>query len=546
VLPEGSHDTGDPGTTNLYVGNLAPTLDEHTLKMAFGKYGPIASIKIMWPRDDDQRTRGRMSGFVAYMARQSAEEALEKMQGMVLHNSELRLGWSKAVQLPVMPCWPPPSGFEPGFSAGPAAAHDVAQHALPLPRVEVHLPRTTARLHLINTLASYVLLDGAAFENMICARERDNPVRGCGTRAAVLRLTCRREQDFAFLRDHASEEHVYYKWRVFSLAQGDSLEHWREQQFQMVQGGAVWIPPKLEDLRHVASAGLDTAGVDAGAPVAAELDDEERNAFEDILRSLTVERGSIRAAMLFALDHAPAAAEISDTLVQALTLRETPAAIKVARLFLLSDILHNSNAHPANAAAYRALLINRLPVVFESLHDAYSTLDSRITAQELRRRVTAVLRAWADWFMFGEHFLGGLEATFVGLRSSAAARLPDDASLRATLEAMPQEDLERRCRDNGLSVLAGRDGCIGRLLALDCFRRAQRGELPPEELDDLSHAPAEPHERGTWSVSEPPASRWASADAAPESEPARKRSRSPSESRGGEGSPRSSPRQRTH
>jgi U2-associated protein SR140 len=221
-------------------------------------------------------------------------------------------------------------------------------------------------------------------------------------------------------------------------------------------------------------------------------------------------------------------------------LPETPVAVKVARLFLLSDVLHNSNAAQANAAAYRSHLIGRLPLVFESLHEAYSALDSRITAQELRRRVTAVLRAWAEWFMFGEHFLGGLEATFVGLRSSAASRLVEDASLRAALEALSAEDLERRCRDNGLSTLAGRDGCIARLLALDCFRRAQRGELPPEEQEE-PQAPAEPHERGTWTVvSEPPASRWTSADAAPESESARKRSRSP----GAEGSPRRSPRKR--
>ena len=192
MLPEdagthkSSHDTGDPNTTNLYVGNLATTLDEHTLKLAFGKYGPIASIKIMWPRDDDQRTCGRRSGFVAYMARQSAEEALEKMQGMVLHNQELRLGWSKAVALPAVPCWPPPSGYEPGFSTGPAMAREAPQHALLPPRVEVRLPHTVDRLHLIDTLASYVLLDGTTFEDMISARERENQVRLCALHAATL------------------------------------------------------------------------------------------------------------------------------------------------------------------------------------------------------------------------------------------------------------------------------------------------------------------------------------------------------------------------
>ena len=65
----------DPYTTNLYVGNLAPDVDEEVLKKEFGRFGPIASVKIMWPRDDDQRRRGRNSGFVAFMV--SASSALQ-------------------------------------------------------------------------------------------------------------------------------------------------------------------------------------------------------------------------------------------------------------------------------------------------------------------------------------------------------------------------------------------------------------------------------------------------------------------------------------
>ncbi len=65
----GSLDDGDPYTTNLYVGNLAPDVDEEVLKREFVRYGPIASVKIMWPRDEDQRRRSRNCGFVAFMVR---------------------------------------------------------------------------------------------------------------------------------------------------------------------------------------------------------------------------------------------------------------------------------------------------------------------------------------------------------------------------------------------------------------------------------------------------------------------------------------------
>lgn len=58
---------GDNATTNLYVGNLAPDLNEEILKREFGRFGPVASVKIMWPRDEDQIKRGSNVGFVAFM-----------------------------------------------------------------------------------------------------------------------------------------------------------------------------------------------------------------------------------------------------------------------------------------------------------------------------------------------------------------------------------------------------------------------------------------------------------------------------------------------
>ena len=39
------------------------------LKREFLRYGDIASIKVMWPRDEEQRRRARNCGFVAYMVR---------------------------------------------------------------------------------------------------------------------------------------------------------------------------------------------------------------------------------------------------------------------------------------------------------------------------------------------------------------------------------------------------------------------------------------------------------------------------------------------
>ncbi len=86
----GSHDNGDPNTTNLYLGNLSPRLTEQQLMELFGKYGPLASIKIMWPRTEDEKSRGRNCGFVAYMARSDGERALVALMGKHIDGKKSR------------------------------------------------------------------------------------------------------------------------------------------------------------------------------------------------------------------------------------------------------------------------------------------------------------------------------------------------------------------------------------------------------------------------------------------------------------------------
>lgn len=112
----GSHDVGDPSTTNLYLGNINPQvrstfqvalvfclvfpevigssivvcgtffvsqMNEEMLCQEFGRYGPLASVKIMWPRTDEERARERNCGFVAFMNRRDAERALKNLNGTI-------------------------------------------------------------------------------------------------------------------------------------------------------------------------------------------------------------------------------------------------------------------------------------------------------------------------------------------------------------------------------------------------------------------------------------------------------------------------------
>jgi len=62
-------------TTNLFVSNISPDTTEEELLSAFRVFGEVTSIKVMWPRTAEERSRGHNSGFVAFVHRDDAQEA---------------------------------------------------------------------------------------------------------------------------------------------------------------------------------------------------------------------------------------------------------------------------------------------------------------------------------------------------------------------------------------------------------------------------------------------------------------------------------------
>lgn len=76
--------------------------------------------------------------------------------------------------------------------------------------------------------------------------------------------------------------------------------------------------------------------------------------------------------------------QVVEVLTESLTLKETPIPTKVARLMLVSDILHNSSAPVKNASAYRTKFEASLPDIMESFNDLYRSITGRITAEALK------------------------------------------------------------------------------------------------------------------------------------------------------------------
>lgn len=51
------------------------------------------------------RFRPGLTGFVAYMTREDAVDALTRFEGYMMNGSRLRLSWSKPVSLPRQPAY---------------------------------------------------------------------------------------------------------------------------------------------------------------------------------------------------------------------------------------------------------------------------------------------------------------------------------------------------------------------------------------------------------------------------------------------------------
>jgi len=446
---------GDPTSTNLYLGNLSPRLTESALADMFGKFGPLASVKIMYPRTEDEKNRGKHCGFVAYMSRRDGERALAALVGKNIDGFEMRLGWGKPVPIPLQPIYippallkyttpPPPTGLpfncqpDPrdkdkwGLAAGnikvPSDPKQLKKYEKMLARatVKVVIPSDRSILSLINRLIEFVIREGPIFEATIMNQEMNNP-------------------QFKFLFENNSPEHVYYRWRLYSLLQGDTKDKWSTSSFRMFSGGSLWKPPvpniftsgmpeELLDEQGALRDPKDEVEVkprdsrderpekpekkEKGPPPPGKraLSDKQRDHLEEMLRSLLPDRNAIAEAMVWCIEHAESSEEVIDCLAESLSILETPTVKKIARLFLISDILHNCTVKGvANVSFYRTGFQVKMIEISTDLNKTYKNIPARMKAEAFKQRVMACFRAWEDWALYPMDFLIKLQNIFLGL-----------------------------------------------------------------------------------------------------------------------------------
>ncbi|KAI8336973.1 hypothetical protein BC941DRAFT_426267 [Chlamydoabsidia padenii] len=406
----GAHETSEPYTTNLFLSDLHPKVTEDILCNEFGKYGPIASVKVMWPRTGDEMDRQRNCGFVSFMTRKDAAAALDGVNGKDLLGHTMKAEWGKPVALPPRPVFvleKHDDKVDTGHLPFNAKLVDKVKHQT---EVIVIPPSDTNTIKIIHRLVERVVKCGPLFEELIMEKEINNP-------------------QYAFLFDNTHVDHIYYRWRLYSILQGDTISSWRTDPFQMFDGGEWWIPPEIPDVPF-----------DEDGPMELNLDSEDeanertqqrlakgqlgkvgRRRYEIMLRQVTYQRGTIAQAMAFAIEHADAYEDIIDITFKSIVGSNTSITSKIARLFLISDILHNSSVHVTNAWRYRDGFQRRLPDIFEHLNGIYRSITARLKAEQFRRYITTVLGAWENWMVFPNHFIAKLDNLFTQKQSNLAS-----------------------------------------------------------------------------------------------------------------------------
>uniref|UniRef100_M3ZK82 U2 snRNP-associated SURP motif-containing protein n=1 Tax=Xiphophorus maculatus TaxID=8083 RepID=M3ZK82_XIPMA len=434
----GSHDVGDPSTTNLYLGNINPQMNEEMLCQEFGRYGPLASVKIMWPRTDEERARERNCGFVAFMNRRDAERALKNLNKMIM-NFEMKLGWGKGVPIPPHPIYIPPSMMEHTLPPPPSGLPFNAQPRerlknpnapmIPPPKNKEEFEKTLSQaivkvviptenlLSLIHRMIEFVVREGPMFEAMIMNREINNPM-------------------YRFLFDNQSPAHVYYRWKLYTILQGESPAKWRTEDFRMFKNGSLWRPPPLNPYLHGPYDDGDEEEEEEEGNKKGSLKERERDKLEEMLRGLSPRRGDVAEAMLFCLNHAEAAEEIVECIAESLSILKTPLPKKIARLYLVSDVLYNSSAKVSNASYYRKFE-TKLSQIFADLNATYKTIQGHLQSENFKQRVMSCFRAWEDWAVYPDPFLIKLQNIFLGL-----VNLSLEKEVPLVVEPEPAEDLD--------------------------------------------------------------------------------------------------------
>ncbi|CRG95547.1 U2 snRNP-associated SURP motif-containing protein, putative [Plasmodium gallinaceum] len=347
---------------NLYLGNLSPEVTEEYLCQKFGKFGKVNSVKIMYPRKDEDKKKVRICGFVCFDNREDAENAKDALDGIEMYGNIVRVGWSKAI---------PKIVNNPRTEMNNLNINNFnVNNNNSNKKIEILLPEDKKIKRIIDLLAKYVTEEGYTFEETIKKNEKDNPL-------------------FNFLFSK-SDLYYYYKWRVFSFAQGDSYKNWRSDPFQMFANSYIYVPPILNNTKTNFHKKKENTRNKKN-----ELDEKKKNKLINIINTLNKKSD-------FSLD-------IIKTISNFLIDLKYDLLKKINLVYLLSDILYNCSNEFFSSWSFRKHIEEELPRIFYYFRKNIKKCDSKIKVKIFTDSMMNIFHMWEIWAIYNSFFMNGLK-----------------------------------------------------------------------------------------------------------------------------------------
>lgn len=441
----GSKDRGDPETTNVFVANLPPHVTEQSLGHFFARVGPVASVKIMWPRSDASQGPGNdmasrrnrtsgLSGFVSFMKRRDAEEALRELDGFDWGGSVLRVGWSKAVPVGSRPMYTNPAAEDRRSGSRSRSRDRGREKDRARERSRSRSRHDAKRKNRRSRSRSYSPSRSRSPRRDYRDRDRGGSNYRRRSRSYSRSRSPRRGRDRGYSGDvdekkllgddDVTEEFVRivavevksrgeeYETSLKDREKGNSKysflmdnKHRKYGYYRSFMRSHKEMDPEFDDEGYNSTYSTDSAEESERERTRKHhLGKLARKRFESMLRALSGRRGELARCMAFSLEHAEAASEVADIIISSLLVPETAVPRKVARLHLICDILHNSAAPLPMAWKFRQEFQARLGIVFDHMSTIYHSFPGRITAETFKKQILAIVEIWEDWIVFSPEF----------------------------------------------------------------------------------------------------------------------------------------------
>ncbi|MEN2498606.1 MAG: U2 snRNP-associated SURP domain-containing protein [Marteilia pararefringens] len=312
--------------------------------------------------------------------------------------------------------------------------------------VKVIVPHNRRRLQLINRTAQFVAHGGPVFEALLMNNERGNP-------------------EFKFMIDFSTMEHLYYRWRLFSLLNGDSFHTWRTEPFYFYssdpivpeESSILIIPPTsrsmIEESRSKESKNRELLAGDAISSDPKKYgDDNNVNSAKTskihpdfqiadgdivvmsrglqykllkILARITPDRYIIGKSMMWAIMNADCSYNILSLLTKFVLEKKSSLSQKIATFYLIFDIIMNCSVKMPNAFKYRKVSMVFLPIICSHFSQIIAHEIDKSLSKSIMNRLLMCFEQFEQENVFNGIYTKSLMQILARQRSFNIDRLED-------------------------------------------------------------------------------------------------------------------------